>query len=136
VKLASWLNSVNGSRVDVDHVYGAQCFDLVNDYVKSVLGLPYLAGAYAVDIQHDRPKGFMWVANGPDNAPTPGSVVVWQANDRAGTGAAGHCAVALLADDRSLITIDQNWPTGHATAIVFHNYDGVVGWLAPMVPVR
>lgn len=133
MKLVEWAGMRVGSRVDVDGVYGAQCFDLVNDYVNVVYSLPRLAGAMAIDIAQDHVRWFRWVANGPDNYPLPGSIVVWRRDARAGTGAAGHCAVAILADDRRLLSLDQNWPTGAATSLVWHTYDGVVGWHEPVM---
>lgn len=132
-KLLDWLRSRIGRPIDLDGAYGPQCVDLVNDCLARVYGLPPLPGN-AIDLARARPRGFVWVPNGPRNHPPAGSVVVWGGpNGRAGTGAAGHCAIALAASSMVLLSFDQNWPVGSPPSLVLHSYDAVLGWLAPLV---
>jgi hypothetical protein len=49
----------------------------------------------------------------------------------AGTGQAGHCAVALTADPRWIVSIDQNWRGVRSAQVVPHTYHGVMGWFTP-----
>lgn len=135
MRFLDWLYSRTGVPVDVDHVYGAQCVDLVNDYLHEVWQLPYLQGN-AIDFQHATIRGWLWVRNDPANRPPTGAVVVWKGPDaRAGTGIYGHTAVALLSDINVLLTFDENWPAGHAPQQVRHSYAAVVGWFNPPSPV-
>lgn len=124
-----WLAEVQGRAIDLDGAYGAQCMDLVNDYLDQVADVPHVAGN-AIDLPRNPPHGFRWVANAPSNAPRWGDILVWGQNARAGTGPYGHTAVAVLADSAHLVSTDQNWPPGHATHLVYHTYAGVLGWWA------
>lgn len=128
MKLASWVAGVYGRPVDHDHAYGPQCVDLVNDWAERGRGAPTFVGATAARLVPARPGRWAWEANGPSNAPLPGDVVIWGADLRAGTGIAGHCAVALVADDAYLVTLDQNWGGVAAPRAVVHHYAGVQGW--------
>lgn len=136
MRLIEWANARNGSRVDLDGYYGAQCVDLVNDYVKQVTRTPPFSGPTAAAMVDWHPSGFRWVANAAANWPIPGSILVWTANAKAGTGPAGHCAVALAADRNRFLSLDQNWPRGAATGPVWHSYSGVVGWWEPIGEVQ
>lgn len=109
---------------------GGQCVDWVNVYLHDVFGLSPIH-ANAVDFAHTPIPGWTWIANAPHNFPPMGAVVVWGPSHLAGTGLYGHVAVALMADVRYLLTLDQNWPQGSPVRLVAHTYDGVLGWWAP-----
>jgi len=127
-----WLASVIGRAVDLDHAYGAQCVDLVNDWLVHGRGVSMVTGN-AVDIMYQGIKGFQWIANGPTNAPTPGSVLVWHANVLAvGIGRYGHTAVAIAADSMHVLSLDQNWNGQPSAALVLHPYTGLAGWHQPL----
>lgn len=130
-----WLYSRLAGFVDVDHVYGPQCTDLVNDYLSRVWNAPPLKGN-AIDFQYDHLDGWKWEPNTPTNRPHTGAVVVWNGPSAAlGISAYGHTAIALLSDVRNLLTVDQNWPERHAVQQVHHSYASVAGWWAPPSPV-
>ena len=135
-RFMAWLRDRFGRAVDVDGAYGPQCTDLVNDYVNKVWGLPYLHGN-AVDFARQPVRGFVWEPNSAVNHPPVGSIVVWGGPDTvAGTGAAGHTAIAVCAASMVLLTFDQNWPTGHTPALVIHDYRAVLGWHRPAGMMR
>jgi hypothetical protein len=125
----AWLAASQGRFIDVDGAYGAQCMDLINDYLVRVAGVPRVGGN-AIDLPRNRPQGFTWIPNTPTNMPSWGDVIVWGSNVTVGTGPYGHTAVCVLADSMHLLSMDQNWPTGHATQLVYHGYAGVIGWWA------
>lgn len=130
-RFMAWLRGRMARPVDVDGYYGAQCTDLVNDYLKEVWGKPRLSGN-AVDFARQGVSGFVWEANSAINHPPVGSIVVWGGPDPiAGTSAAGHTAVAVCSSSMVLLSFDQNWPTGHAPALTLHEYRAVLGWLRP-----
>jgi hypothetical protein len=127
--LASFVAQWNGRACDFDRAYGYQCVDLVQYWARDGLGRPPLVGN-AVDAWWGaQAGGWVRVANGPQNSPTPGDVVVWGPSAMAGTGATGHIAVAVLADAMHLISFDQNYPSGSWCHVQVHSYDGVLGWL-------
>lgn len=123
-----WLCHVQESRIDLDGYFGPQCTDLVNHYLSQVKRAPVLRGNAVQFAPPQAVRGMAWASNAPFNYPHPGSVVVWGKNEVQNISEYGHCAVAVSADYRALLTMDQNWPTGHATQLVLHTYDGVVGW--------
>jgi hypothetical protein len=74
------------------------------------------------------------ILNTPTNYPEPGNVVVWGPYLPLGIGPDGHCAIAILADARWMLTFDQNYPLGHPCAVMVHGYGGVKGWMARKPP--
>lgn len=128
--LIQWLFRRIGASIDIDGQYGPQCVDAVNDYLRSI-GRPMVSGN-AVDIIRQRVDGFSWRANTADNAPRPGSIVVWNANDPTlDLGPFGHTAVAVLADRYGMVTADQNWGGIPRLALFTHSYRSVAGWHYP-----
>lgn len=121
MKLGEWVDSVWGIAVDVDGTYGAQCVDLVNDYLTRVKGAGRMTGN-AIDLPGQTLRGFTWVPNGRLNYPAPGDVVGW------GLPPFGHVAVCLWASSLHLVTLDQNWDNVRHAAVVVHGYDNVLGW--------
>lgn len=119
--LAAWIAVVLGQSIDVDQVYGAQCVDLVNDYLRRVKAQPRVVGN-AIDVAHQSIVGAVWTANTPNNAPSPGDVVVWS------FAPYGHTGVVLCADAMHLISIDQNWDSVQRAVCIAHNYAQVIGW--------
>lgn len=135
MRFLDWLHIRTGVPVDTDGSYGAQCTDLVNDYLSEVWRIGPLAGN-AIDFQHDLLPGWPWQPNTPKVRPPTGAIVVWNGpNAVIGTGPAGHTAVALLSDLSTLLTLDQNWPAGHSPQQVRHSYVAVAGWFHPPAPV-
>jgi hypothetical protein len=119
----------------VDKVYGAQCTDLVNDYLHMVWSLPPLPGN-AVDFQRDPLPGWRWVDNTPTNRPPTGAIIVWNGpNAVLGLSVYGHTAIALLSDTKQLLSFDQNWPVGSPPHQQQHSYVAVAGWFQPLAPV-
>lgn len=118
------------TRVTAPGGVGGQCVDLANLYLIDVYGLAPVR-RNAADWAHVTIPGWHWTPNGPSNFPAPGAIVVWGADARIGTGAAGHIAIAIDADADLLLSFDQNWPAGHTCAIVEHDYTGVLGWHSP-----
>lgn len=131
MRFLEWLSSRQGGFVDRDHVYGPQCTDLVNDYLRLVWSRGPLGGN-AIDFQHARLPDWAWTPNKPENRPHTGAIVVWNGPSVSlGLSIFGHTAVALLSDTGRLLTVDQNWPTGHGVQQVYHTYTSVAGWWSP-----
>jgi surface antigen len=126
-----WLQLRIGTSIDIDGAYGAQCVDAINDYLAEINGAPRVHGN-AIDIPRQSIHGFTWRGNTAENAPRPGSIVVWNADDPIlHIGPYGHVAVAVLADRWGLITADQNWAGAPRLALYAHTYRSVAGWHYP-----
>ena len=135
MNLSEFVAEWNGKYCDFDHVYGAQCVDIIQYYERDVIEGPPLTGN-AVDIFQTYPKRFYQrIANGPNNFPSPGDIPIWGQDNVAGTGVYGHIAIALHADVDGFVVLGQNWPTNSPCHEQSHNYHGVLGWLHPQVSV-
>jgi hypothetical protein len=129
-KLLTFIRDHVGKQVRSPGGEGGQCVDLVELWLLA-LDHPTVPGN-AVDLWRNAPtSAYELVANGPANAPAPGDVVVWHRAPAVGIGPDGHTAVAVAADSMTLLTLDQNWPSGAYTALIVHPYTGVTGWLHP-----
>jgi hypothetical protein len=119
-----------------------QCMDLMRFYVKEVYGLdPYkvipAAPTAKLCFQNFKENAyFSKVINGKYNIPKKGDIVFWGFYPTV-TGWAGHVAIFDSGDLYTVISFDQNYPTGkpclmvkHGSSKIFHGYRGVMGWLA------
>jgi CHAP domain len=139
--LDQFIAAHTGQRLDFDGKFGAQCVDLVDYYARDVLGIP-IVWANAIDWWGKDATFEGWTRNvwgNPSSRPSRGSIIVWGANARAGTGVFGHIAVGVdPGNGLSFTSFDQNYPTGSACHLQRHSYDGVIGWgdrLKPPSPV-
>lgn len=135
--LDTFIGTYNGKSLDWDKVYGAQCVDLIQYYLRDVIGSPPMWGN-AIDaftgFDSQGLSNYMdRVANNPNDAsqaPKRGDIVVWAANTP-GSGGAGHIAIYLGSNAAgSFYSLDQNWG-GMYVRQVFHDWSNVVGWLTP-----
>lgn len=58
--LSDFVDSRNGKYVDVDSEYGAQCWDLVEDYAENVLEVP--KNPWAITLNPDKTAKSAWLA--------------------------------------------------------------------------
>lgn len=133
--LDQFVVKYNGKYIDWDGVYGYQCVDLMRFYQRDVLGVvsqSIPAAGTAKQIFNNFPAGgnkhFIKILNSPTNSPQKGDIVFWGTYLFV-TGWAGHVGVCSEAGLYSLITFDQNYPTGSSCRFVKHSYKGVMGWL-------
>jgi hypothetical protein len=128
--LAEFIQANTGRYLDFDGKYGAQCVDLVDFYVRDVLGDP-IVWANAIDWYGKLPAYYQWIPNQWGNTsqfPAPGDVIVWHQDTSVGTGIYGHIAVCVTASGLSFTSFDQNWPAGSPCHLQKHDYRGVTGW--------
>lgn len=121
MNLKQWYDTTLGRAIDVDGAYGAQCVDLANDYVRRVHGDGRFSGN-AIDAAGQRLRGAIWIANTPNNYPSPGDVVVWS------FAPYGHIAVVLFATPLNLVSLDQNWNSIARAEPATHDYRWCLGW--------
>lgn len=128
---AQFVASRLGTLDEFDGIGSGQCVDLVEDYVVTVLHQSKIPGN-AVDLYANAdPRRYTKIANTPTNFPLSGDIVIWGLAPSLSIGVYGHCALAVLADMTTLLSLDQNWPEGARVALCEHYYSGVHGWLRP-----
>src|SRR3990167_968969 len=93
--LQEFVNKYLGKQVEF-HSFGSgalhQCVDLVNQYIKEVLGLTPIIGTNAKDFPSKYNKSeFDWIVNTPDAIIEAADIPIWSGNVG---GGAGHIAVA------------------------------------------
>lgn len=135
--LDQFIAAHNGQFLDFDGKYGPQCVDLVDFYARDVLSIP-IVWANAID-WYGRDQTFeSWSRNvWGDRAskPSRGSIVVWGASARAGTGVYGHIAICTdPGDGLTFGVFEQNYPTGSRCHLGRHTFDGVIGWGERILP--
>jgi len=135
-----FIAKYNGKGVDFDGAYGNQCWDLVAQYSKEVVGLQGGAwdvmptgpngGAIEVFTVFKNPLGTYYdkIANSPDptNLPKKGDIVIWN------WGTFGHIAIVTGATSASISVFEQNSPVGSLAHLTPNKqWSGCVGWIRP-----
>lgn len=106
-----------------------QCVDLVNGYIRDVLGLPIIEYCDAKDFPSKIGKDYVYIKNTPDNNPSQGDIIVWNSNMGQGHG---HIAICLNGDVNGFTSFDQNFSKVQTCTIESHNYNLVDGWMRPI----
>ena len=128
-----FINKYNGKVWDYDGVYGAQCVDLVNFYIRDVFGITPGNWGNArdfYDLYEDRNhttlrNAFTKIANHTTFVPAKGDIAVW------GNSKNGHIAIATGEGNTSeFYSYDQNWE-GTACHRQKHSYNYFLGVLRP-----
>lgn len=145
MNLDQFVDAYNNKIVDVDGAYGGQCWDLVAEYSRSVIGVPphdsfpyglptgdgCAAGVFK-NFPDPLPQYYDRIANNPNDpnqVPQRGDIIVWDYSSP-GSGGAGHIAIVLSADTNGFTSLDQNW-VPQITKQINHNYNYIQGWLRP-----
>lgn len=129
--LNQFIEKYNGRYVEIAGSIDArnQCVDVVNAYIREVLGFPIIEWTNAVDFPSKANGLYDWIANTPTNVPQEGDIVVWG-------GAIGHIAVFIEGNASSFRSFDQNYPLGSPCHVQGHGYSNVLGWMrAKAAPV-
>lgn len=133
-----FFNKYNGKYIDFDKNGKYWCVDLMRTFLVEVLGLSgwnLPAVTYAKQIFtnfNTSNKNFTRIYNTPTGVPKKGDIIFWRYYFRV-TGWAGHVAIFNSGNVNSLITFDQNYPTGFPSRFVKHSYRGIMGWLHPNI---
>lgn len=119
----------NGKFIDYDNFYGAQCFDLIQQYNKELYQGPFLTGNAAFDLWESYPVDYYErILNTPTGIPEKGDIVIWGKE----IGQYGHVAIFSEGDINKFISFDQNFPLNSPCHFQNHDYRGVIGWLHPL----
>lgn len=146
MNLNKFVRKYNLKSVDVDGYYGAQCWDLVAEYSRHVVGVPgknypyglptgngCACGVYGL-FKDPLKKYYKKIKYAKGHKPQAGDIVVWNCSLPGGYGC-GHIAIVLTASKKSFTSFDQNWGGKYAHK-VGHDYWHVVGFLRPKKNIR
>lgn len=139
----SFIYLHNNHYIDYDQSFGYQCTDLMRQYVKDVVGVAPYTGIPTRGNAKDIFKNFVSnryftkILNTKINVPQKGDIIFWGTYPTV-TGFAGHVAIFDHGDLYTVVSFDQNYPTGspchfvkHGSNKILHGYRGVLGWLRP-----
>lgn len=129
--LGEFFDKYEGKYVDFDGEWGAQCVDIVRQYIKEVLEFPQPPPVIgAADLWESYLADFFeQVPNTPTGVPKAGDIIIW--NRKLGNGY-GHVAIASgTGNTAGFTSFDQNYPLGTPCHFQDHNYSSVTGWLHP-----
>lgn len=129
-----FVNKYNGTKVDYDKAYGAQCVDLFRQYVQDVWGIkehtgPCTTSGGAKDLFLDyekMPLEKKYFTRVKTKSPAAGDVVVW---DSSQTNKYGHVAICLGKLNNFLIVFEQNGFSLDGAKIVLRSKDKLLGSL-------
>jgi len=132
--LEQLISENNGKQVEVAGSTNArfQCIDLVNLYIRDVLGFPIVEWTNAQDFPKKcLPPKYEYILNGETNFPLKGDIVVWSSKDNV-----GHIAICIENGNiKNFKSFDQNWSKPLYCTLETHVYTGsnhkVIGWLRP-----
>lgn len=118
-------NLFDGTLVDFDAYYSAQCVDLVQFWSRAIGGQRFWGNAK--DIINQPGAIYTVVKNNPTNVPQEGDIVVLSGNYNGGYG---HVGIATgKGDINSFEMFEQNDPTYSKCQNKTYNYKFVTGWL-------
>jgi surface antigen/uncharacterized protein YukE len=136
-KMNDWAATAVGRGIDVDHAYGNQCVDVINDYANKIFpGVPHgtsLGGGNAKDIFANSSSTYF------DKIPSSGTPEAGDIVCIAGTsdnGYGGHVAVVESVDSNGtvhLIEQDGNHPDGvtYRDTLDASDHAALQGYLRP-----
>lgn len=116
-------------------MFGAQCVDLVRQYIKEVYEVPQPEGVIGAEdfyTKHeDRPiqkQYFNLIQYIHPRKPQSGAIVVFGATDK---NKFGHIGICISADETSITLFEQDGFAQSGAKIHNWNYDRCLGWLVP-----
>lgn len=126
-------NSMIGKKYDFDGAYGAQCFDLINQYAYELAKTSF-PGAGAIDLlQTGNRNGFKVIKDANGIYPEAGDIFIMQIYSHQW----GHTGIVLATDKVGMTVIDQNFD-GNANTPATKRYikyteswGKIVGWIRP-----
>ena len=125
-KYTGKLVDANGN-VPGQGAYG-QCVDIVNLYIKEVLGFPIVLGTNAIDFPKKcLPPNYTYILNDINAVPIQGDLMIYKSPD-----GIGHIDIFDNGNASKFVSFSQNWPLKSVCKLVNHTYTGtysVVGWL-------
>lgn len=126
--LSEFVKLFNGTSIDYDNFYGAQCVDLVQFWNRNLGSNDRFTGD-ASSLANQTLNGFYtWIPNTPGGVPQAGDIVVF---DGSFNNSVGHVMIATgKGDTNTFEAFEQNDPG--ACLIKTYGYGNyTLGWLRP-----
>lgn len=129
-----FINKYLGKSIDYDNAYGAQCVDLIKQYLKDVFGLNPGAWGNAKDYYLNYENNsvlkqhFERIANTSSFIPQKGDIGVF--GETVGSGNGHVCIATGEGSTSNFSSYDQNW-SSKTVQKENHNYKGFLGVLRP-----
>ncbi len=134
----AFVSRYNGTHIDEDGYYGAQCWDVSARFAREVVGCPsFPTGSGGAEglfriFADPIPQFFDRIANDPrdpNQLPRKGDVIVFMASF---SPPWGHTGVCISADSSGVTMLEQNGNNpGGVAYIKKRGWTGVSGWLRP-----
>jgi|ERR1035437_3068043 hypothetical protein len=130
--LNKFIAQFTGYGIDYDHAYGAQCYDVIQEWNVDWLDNRFLPGDYAYQLLTKNPDQYItFLNNSPTAHPEIGDIAVLK---NAYNNVGGHTGVVVNhhTEGKSTDWVDlfeQNDPTGSVCHIKRYSYDYISGWL-------
>lgn len=128
-----WATQSIGNKYDFDAAYGAQCFDLINQYAYALFKTSF-SGDGAIDLLNTGNKnGFKVIVDGDGLYPQDGDIFIMKINSHRW----GHTGIVLSADKVGMWVIDQNFdgsasqPAQKRYIKYAESYGVIKGWIRP-----
>ena len=129
-KLAAFISKYSGKwSVGNTPENTGQCVGLVEVWMDS-LHLPHVWGDAADLLSNANMGSYLRIYNSATNFPLPGDIVVWGPT---WGGGHGHTGIAVRAGVMNFTAFQQNDPENSTPHRKFYAYNGVRGWLRPLV---
>lgn len=132
--LGDFVKKYNGTPVDFDGAFQAQCVDLFRQYCRDVLEIPHtgaVIGARDLYIGYLKmPLERAYFDRIPytgDNKPKKGDVLVWEGSPG---NKYGHVAICLEAKKYTLKVFEQDGLKQDGAKITERPYKRLLGWLS------
>ena len=130
LRLQGFIRTYTGkSRVGDTAANRGQCVGLIEVWLDS-LRLAHIWGNAADLLANADPSFYKKVRNIPTNFPVPGDIVVFGPS---WGGGFGHTGICVTGEILSMALFQQNDPDGSTPHLKVYAYDGVLGWLHPIV---
>jgi hypothetical protein len=138
-KVDSFIEKYEGKEKGFpnDTLFKGECLSIVKIYIEEVFGIsapPSGTGSafgYWLNFPNPLPNTFEKVEKTTGVIPKKGDIPIWSVNEEAHRPF-GHIDIFISGDDASFIGFDQNW-NGKQAHKQKHGYNGIVGWLTPIV---
>ena len=130
--LNKFIAQFTGHGIDYDGKYGAQCYDVIQEWNVNWLGNRFLAGDYAYQLLNKNPDQYKTYSNdSPTAHPEIGDICVLK---NAYNYVGGHTGLVVGHQTQGKNTdwvdlFEQNDPTGSTCHIKRYSYEYISGWL-------
>jgi cell division protein FtsB len=125
-----FIEKYEGTKVDWDGAFGAQCVDLFRQYTNDVVKVPQCPPVVGAKNIWDKIDTKYWekIGNTPTGVPENGDVMIW---DEMPGNRFGHVAMFIDGGSMRVRVFEQDGFTQDGAKKAYRNYNNIIGWLRP-----